>query len=70
MLFLRFTLALEVTCMVEIIHDIIAHLLPTLYSVAEAPADMMEQEHCPAKPGQPQNNEKKNSFKPQNIDIL
>ena len=37
------------------VHGIIAHLLPTLCPVAEAPADMVEQENCPSEPCQPQN---------------
>ena len=41
--------------MVEMVHGIIAHLLPTLCPVAEAPADMVEQENCPSEPCQPQN---------------
>ena len=33
--------------MVETIHGIITHLFPTLCPVAEAPADIVEQESCP-----------------------
>ena len=62
--------------MVEMVHGIIAHLLPTLCPVAEAPVDMVEQENCPSEPCQPQNcvygagGRVDDSFKLQNFDMV